>query len=811
MIEKHLPEAQTLASRSLAGAESAERGRFYLWVIALAGVLAVLLHASLFEGRGLVASDGIYNFPPWLEGKNQPSDSLLADQYLVFVPQHEYTHREFMRGNFPLWNPNLDCGIPNLASVAGALLYPINLLLLPVAPFYAAGIAAFLKLFLAGFFTMLYVRLLGASNAGAFLSGVIFCLSGFMICWLGHPHVNCALCLPALLYFIEKTFQFGRNHPESLTSNASMRTWACLGLTFGWLLLGGHPPTVIQVAGFAGVYFLFRLTGQWDDQALARAGLALAAVGIGFLIAAPAILPFLEYSRHGSMDASSLALNRADIRLPLNTLVLWLFPRLSGTPMEGYEDIMLWLGIGNLLPNFVERTGYVGVLPWMLALCGLVFNRNRLTIFFGLSIVVSLLAVYGMPPFPALFESVPIVKDANPTRLILIAGFGVAVLAGLGWDGLYRLENRRKRLWSMVGFWLAMALVFLCFWHKTGPRWKYLDAAERAYVEPQFLMMAGNVVVAGALLLPSIGRQSAIRSIIGLGWVTLDLLSFGKGINPTISRDDYYPGAPSIQWLQRDNTDFRILGLGTAFVPDTSELYGIKDARGYDFISIKRYEELINGNPGSLFFYRAATALPNALPLLGVKYILNFNSSPPEPPQFDLVYSNEVTIYRNTHFNGRAMTVFNYSVDKPASILATVRSGSFNPRQTLLLEQKPNNPVSSLSGAVASKALAESSAEIASEKTDELTVDASMPQPGFLLLLDTWYPGWKATVNDVGSPVLRADYNFRAVQLPAGKSVIQFSYQPESFRLGIGLFLVGLAITAALFFGRFQRHPGRDS
>ena len=805
MSETRLSEVQTSPSRSTSGTESAERGRFYLWVIALAGVLAVLLHASLFEGRGLVSSDGIFNFPPWLESKNQPSDSLLADQYLVFIPQHEFTHREFMKGDFPLWNPDLACGIPNLASIAGALLYPINLLLLPVAPFYAAGIAAFLKLFLAGLFTMLYVRRLGAGNAGAFLSGVIFSLSGFMVCWLGHPHVNCALCLPALLYFIEGTFQFGRDHRETLSSKASLRIWACLGIGFGWLFLGGHPPTMIHVAGFAGVYFLFRLISQWDDQALARAGLAVAAAVIGVLIAAPAILPFLEYYRHGSTDASSSALNRAAIRLPLNTLTLWLCPKLNGTPMEGHEDIMLWLGIGNLLPNFVERSGYVGVLPWMLAVCGLIFHRSRLTIFFGLSIVVSLLAVYGMPPFPTLFESVPIIKDANPTRLLLIAGFGVAVLAGLGWDGFYRVENSRKRLWAMAGFWLFIALVGLCLWHKIGPRWKYLDAAARAYVEPQFLMMAGNALVAGALLLPSIGRQSAMRSIIGLGWVTLDLLSFGIGINPTISHDDYYPGAPSIDWLQQDKADFRILGLGTAFVPDTPELYGIKDARGYDFISIKRYEELINGSPGSLFFYRAAAALPNALPLLGVKYVLNFNSSPPPPPQFDLVYSNTVTIYRNSQFGGRTLTVFNYSVDKPPSILASVRSSSFNPQQSLLLELEPNDPVPRLSGPEASEASAGSGAQITSENPDKLTVTASMSQPGFLLLLDTWYPGWKATVNGVESPILRADYNFRAVQLPAGKSVVRFIYRPLSFRLGIGLFLVGLVITAGLFFGRFPQ------
>ena len=76
------------------------------------------------------------------------------------------------------------------------------------------------------------------------------------------------------------------------------------------------------------------------------------------------------------------------------------------------------------------------------------------------------------------------------------------------------------------------------------------------------------------------------------------------------------------------------------------------DTRGYDFTTVRRYEELVDGDIGSFFFYRSAPALPNVLPLLGVKYVLNFNSSPPASPQFDLVYSNQITIYRNE--NSRA-------------------------------------------------------------------------------------------------------------------------------------------------------------
>ena len=181
---------------------------FFLWVAVLALVLLVLLHESLLGGKGLVPANGVFSFPPWRETQGS-SNWLLEDQYCVFAPQREFGYQQFLQGHFPLWNPYLNCGVPNLASLQGALLFPINLLLLPLDPFYTAGPAAFLKLMLAGWFTMLYLRGLGASNSGAFLSGLVFSLNGFMIVWLGHPHVNSAMWLPLLLYLIDQAFRHG--------------------------------------------------------------------------------------------------------------------------------------------------------------------------------------------------------------------------------------------------------------------------------------------------------------------------------------------------------------------------------------------------------------------------------------------------------------------------------------------------------------------------------------------------------------------------------------------------------------------------
>jgi uncharacterized membrane protein YfhO len=63
------------------------------------------------------------------------------------------------------------------------------------------------------------------------------------------------------------------------------------------------------------------------------------------------------------------------------------------------------------------------------------------------------------------------------------------------------------------------------------------------------------------------------------------------------------------------------------------------------------------------------------------------------------------------------------------------------------------------------------------------------PARGFLLA-DQDFPGWRATVDGAPAPILRANYLFRAVEVPAGESTVEFRYVPTSLWLGA-------AITAA--------------
>jgi hypothetical protein len=780
---------------------------FFLWAAVLAAVLFVLLHESLFGGKGLVPADGVLKYSPWNNGP-EVSNYLLMDQYLTFIPQHEFVHQEWERGNFPLWNPRLCCGMPNLASIQGALLFPINLLLLPLDPFQAGGPAAFLKLFLAGLFTMLYLRLIGASDAGAFLAGLVFSLGGFMIVWLGHPHVNAAMWLPLLLYFVEKTFRTASGPAADPFAAPAGRAWIGFALAFGFMLLGGHPPTAIHITLLVVIYFLFRLAGPGREQPFGRVLLLGGALLAGVLLAAAQILPFLEYYRQSSSGLSSASLSKWSQHLSVPTLIQFLVPYYNGSPVKGFQDLSVLLGWDEPL-NFNERTAYVGILPLYLALLAVTCQRCRFTWFYSCVAVVSLLVVYGVPPFPALVHALPVLRDVYQNRLLLFIAFSLAVLAGLGWDRLGRTENRRRSLWVLAAFWIVIGIVFGgVLWGACGSEFANLDAARQHFLLRQVLLLAGGLLASGVVVFCASAGKRWLAAAIGLGWIAVDLLCFGRGYNPAIPRDRYYPATPAIDWLKTNTGRSRFMGDNTVFTPNTAAIYGLDDARGCDFMSVRRYEELITGSAGYFWFYLSCppSLTPESFPLLNVKYVLLPESLSYQPDGYDLVYTNDVAIYRNRDCVDRAMPVYDYQVERdPAAILNRVRSRSFDPRRILLLEEEPDPRAAPAEG-LAAPADADTSVRITSYKPDEVRIEACLPRPGFLLLLDTYYPGWTAMVNGRPEKIYRADYNFRAVSLPAGKAEVRFSYRPASVRLGMALSIASfLALGAAWFWPRKKR------
>jgi hypothetical protein len=139
---------------------------------------------------------------------------------------------------------------------------------------------------------------------------------------------------------------------------------------------------------------------------------------------------------------------------------------------------------------------------------------------------------------------------------------------------------------------------------------------------------------------------------------------------------------------------------------------------------------------------------------------------------------------------GRAWIVPTARQVSPEAVLDQITEERFDPRQEILVEESP--PFSSDTAAPINYELS------LREAPNRVTIHAALDRPGYLFLADTWYPGWRATVDGVPVRILRANYTFRAIPLEAGEHTVTFVYRPASVRWGA---LVSLASLVSLILG----------
>jgi hypothetical protein len=166
-----------------------------------------------------------------------------------------------------------------------------------------------------------------------------------------------------------------------------------------------------------------------------------------------------------------------------------------------------------------------------------------------------------------------------------------------------------------------------------------------------------------------------------------------------------------------------------------------------------------------------------------------------------------VTTYENRAAFPRAFVVSEpIWVPDASAAQARLLAGPFDPRRQVVLEADPPadagpaRPPAELAAAV-----------VANGGWRTVTVDAASPSGGYLVLTDPFYPGWRAFVDGQEVPILRADYLFRAVEVPPGEHRVWFVFDPPSLRLGVMLSQAGLALglsmlVFALLGRRFSHH-----
>jgi hypothetical protein len=94
------------------------------------------------------------------------------------------------------------------------------------------------------------------------------------------------------------------------------------------------------------------------------------------------------------------------------------------------------------------------------------------------------------------------------------------------------------------------------------------------------------------------------------------------------------------------------------------------------------------------------------------------------------------------------------------------------------------------------------------ERPEHITLQVESPaeqsETSSLIVRDTCYPGWVARVDGVETPIACADILFRKINVPPGKHIIEFSYEPQSIKIGAALSVLGVILWIVLFFTAFR-------
>lgn len=153
-----------------------------------------------------------------------------------------------------------------------------------------------------------------------------------------------------------------------------------------------------------------------------------------------------------------------------------------------------------------------------------------------------------------------------------------------------------------------------------------------------------------------------------------------------------------------------------------------------------------------------------------------------------------VVVYENLHALPRAWLVPRSAALAAPDVLRAIRTGllpdgsRFDPRALALVEQGESREFGS----------SDPDARIAlgASEPGRLAIASRSRAPAFLVLGESFHPGWQATLDGSAVDILRTDYLLRGLALPAGAHRIELVYDPASLRVGAALCAAGLAALA---------------
>lgn len=719
---------------------------------------------------------------------------VIDDAFRHLYPLRELALSVIKSGQWPLWNPYNAAGTPLLGIMHPGYLTPFGIFFLFMPSSVAWGWYVLLQLIVLGAAMYWYGITMRLSSRASLVSAATLMLSGFSVVRLEYGEFLYILAgLPVLLGLVELR-----------RGNDAHRGISFIPLVVGTMMLSGQPHMIIYALSVFAFYTLMRLpfTGT-----LGVAGLAVLGVGLS----AVQLVPSLELYSLSTITRETSSFIFERFLLPFTHLITVVIPNYFGN-----QATYNYFGPHD----YTETTAYVGTIPVFLALVVAIkqWKDARVRFFVVLAVFSILTTVDWVGARLFFMLPIPVLSADVPSRIFVLSTFAISVLSGLGfseWEGV-SAAYRKKMLIIMAALLAVIAIVTVAVYQMripcpstAVPQCRMISLRTTA-VE---LSVFAAFIVAGLIFGKARGLFKVVTRSIPIILIAVIGLYNGQKFLPFSPPEMVHPITPMIIALQNEARIDRYAGIGGADIR-TNLMTGFRvpSTEYFDPLNVKRYAELVSYvnhadiakgiSRSDILVNSDATVSAELMSrrnrfwdMTGTAVVVTKNDA--SLPGFDSVVWEDKAwrISRRATALPRAYIAENIVVEPDGAIEL---SKLFAPESDIISTAYVEVPIEGIQGAGTQKG----KATVLSYSPNKVTIAVEAGGTSMLVLSDTYYPGWKATVDGIDREIYRTNYTFRGVIVPGGKHIVEFRYEPESLRIGLWVSAISLITWGIYIFRR---------
>ena len=737
------------------------------------------------------------------------------DIHLWFWGQAETFVRCLGAGSWPVWDPYLAFGHPLWANPGAQVLYPVTWAHLLVQPpaFYTLYVVS--HYLFAGLGTYLLGRRIGLGFPAALAAAAFWTASGpFLSLASLWQHYAGIAWLPWVLVAGERAW--------SKPSAPRTLVW---GVAAAGQALAGSVDACFMTAAVSAVWFLPRVSTDGPAAARRRFAAATGAGVVAVALSAALWVPAAELLRQGRRSAITPAAIAEWSLHPAGLGQLWLPLLPNHLPLRPDVGQALFDGRGEPLLASL----YLGLA--LLPLVAAAFARrwrSAALILAAIGAGALLVALGHHTALLAALLKIPLLRMFRyPSKAVVVTAFAWALLAGLGLDAWLRGERGRGPvLAGIAGSLLAAGLAAFVFLRPRTVAAAVLapgvDGA--AVLAPVAGSMFFAALLAGAATVFAT-RPGRIAPCAVAALAVLDLAAAQRGLNPTAPAATLSRPPITLNAIERRPTTrifafsyevqradpplrrppmfdaFRVtpgrhpdpavaraLGLQMYLHSSVASRWGL--ATGYEADALGIGPRELLDLDMLLLDSEETPSFLRMMRLGAIDYVIALHREGLEELELVAVipspFDRPVHVYRVPDPLARVFAVDTVRVLTGRAAQAALLDPGFDPRREAVLSEGP-----SISGGGL-----RIETQLLDYAPDRIRAGVDATVPAYLVVVDAWAPGWRASVDGVAAPVVRANLAFRAVPVPPGRHLVELRYRPRSVR--DGLVVSGLAVLGCL-------------